>query len=58
MKLMMKISTENNETFSNRRAAPRHRNRGYALDEMSHLTDKEFHGWMGNEDTLPNKNRS
>jgi hypothetical protein len=31
-----------NETFSNRRAAPRHRNRGYALDEMSHLTDKEF----------------
>ena len=31
-----------NQTFSNRRAAPRHRNRGYALEEISHLTDKEF----------------
>ena len=30
------------DTFSNRRAAPRQRNRGYALEEMEHLTDKEF----------------
>ena len=31
-----------NETFSNRRAAPRSRDRGYALEEMEQLSDKEF----------------
>jgi len=32
----------NKPKISSRRAAPRHRNRCYAIDEMSSMTDKEF----------------
>ena len=36
------IGKRRHNSLSNRRAAPRHRNRGYALEEMEHLSDKEF----------------
>ena len=36
------IGKRRHDSLSNRRAAPRHRNRGYALKEMEHLSDKEF----------------